>query len=215
MSKSVKIDISVPYFVCKFECSYCEIERPSGMQYLFLTIVGSEFTKYMTWKDALSEFGIPEDIFMRIIAPMAYEMKDLVKIDGVLSVDGKVSDVELTDKGRTVLGEKIIAEKEETAKGQIVYIPALLDDKKFSYGTEQLKNLLLVSNPEEGIGHLFEDIDIDSTDFDLEIENTIRKNKNKIVAEYATWSPRHDPGMRQRTPYVFLQRQHRGELLPA
>ena len=176
--KRMSVTMNLPYYICHFEGSYSEIDRPTGLQYMLLTMIDSDFAKYMTWGKVIMQFGIPADIFERIMIPIMNEMEDMLTIDGVITTDSMVSNVKLTEAGKETLGKGVIAEKVETFKGYVVYIPAFSDSRRFSCGDEQLNKLTTVQL--EGESKLtFDGIDTQSAEFDIEVENIVRRNKDK------------------------------------
>lgn len=180
--RNVLTTLRLPVYQFSVSGTYSKVERPTGLQYLLLTIIDADFTKLMVWKDVIRQFRIPVEVFESILVPELRNMSYMLEFGGDrrITLDSRISDIRLTPEGHEALGKEILAEKTETFNGKVVYIPCFNDKRKFSCSTDILNRLKEVSADREGMDASFDELDIDSTEFALEIENVVRVSKSEM-----------------------------------
>ncbi len=180
--KSVAITVRMPLYTIPVGGTFSKVEKPTGLQYLLLTMIDSDFTKSMVWNDVIRQFSIPTDVFEGILVPEIRGMPDMLRIhgDGNITVDSRVSDIQLTPEGREALGKGVLAEKIENFSGNVLYLPSFNDRRRLMCNMDVLGKLKGVSEDDKGVGTSFEELDTDSTEFLLEVENAVRDSKGEF-----------------------------------
>ena len=71
-----RIEITLPSVTRRFSASYSEVTKPTGVQYIILTMIGSRSLRNNIWSDVIVSIGVSEDMFQPIFA------RELERMDG-------------------------------------------------------------------------------------------------------------------------------------
>lgn len=164
-----RIEITLPSVTRRFSASYSEVMKPTGVQYIILTMIGSRTLRNNIWSDVIGSIGVSEDMFQPIFARELERMRDsgMIQYQGQINIDDPVSDVSFTEVGRQAFEKGVIATNTRDFTGGITYVPASAGVKYVKESTDYYSYQTTV---EDGF---FDDLDPD----EQKIENVIIKEK--------------------------------------
>lgn len=161
------VKIKLPAIARDFQAQYSTVRKPTGIEYMLLTIIGTKSMRSQTWGEVLKTFGIPEDLFQSIISPALVNMttgrnasrSSMIDMEYVPTLDSEVSEASFTPSGRQAYEKGVMAEELSPLEGTVYYTPA-------AAGRKYVKDVA-VADPEGFDGSAFSeyvpnDLDIDS-----------------------------------------------------
>lgn len=141
--KTVITTVSLPIAECTFSAKRSETERPSGLAYILLKMMGAPLEGGMTFSEFMDELGLPEDIFPLFKT----ELEDLLMqgmVEGSLPYGHfgtfAISDFKLTEVGKKAFQSGVIAKKPQDMRGTMFYTPAE-NSKIHSGSTRNVKDI--------------------------------------------------------------------------
>ncbi|MDY5872227.1 MAG: hypothetical protein SPJ57_03255 [Candidatus Methanomethylophilaceae archaeon] len=121
-----RVDVTLPSVTRHFDASYSEVTKPTGVQYIILTMIGSRSFGNMSWSEVLGSIGVSEDMFQPIFSRELERMRisGMIDYQGRMDLHDRVSVVSFTEVGRQAFEKGVIATSTKEFSGGITYIPA-------------------------------------------------------------------------------------------
>jgi len=140
MSNDVNIKLPFPAVRYCFSAMYSKTEKPSGLGYMILKMVGSKvLSDKMKFEKLMEDFGLPYDLFP-LLKEEIENLKDngMVESDEGFDVGSMISAVRLTQQGEEAFKKGVISIKPEKKGGEIFYLPGRIDKLTVDFKSQQL-----------------------------------------------------------------------------
>ena len=128
---AIRIGVKLPAVKKEFKGSYSRVTKPSGVEYILLTIIGTRALQGQTWTRAMETLGIPEEISSSIFLPALERMEKsrMVECRTHPTLDDRIENTSFTELGRRAFEKGVIAEVTEDFHGSVAFRPASSSDK--------------------------------------------------------------------------------------
>lgn len=176
------IQLKFPIKSKDFSGSFSRVEKLTGVQYLLLTMISSNPSGALAWRDMLGVFGIPEEIYERVFKRALNQMQDrgIIETYRDFDIEEKVSKTEMTSLGKEAFGKMVITQDRPDEFGNCVsFLPARASDKYLK--ESDARKVLSLSDSTDADIKKYSDVEPD----DIKIENYIQNNKKLFGIEDA------------------------------
>jgi len=174
MAVKQSVKIKLPVISKEFGASYSRVTKPTGVQYLLLTMLSMESSKTLTWEEMIAAFGIPEEIYEKVFKAVLTNMmvNKMIHIDGGINIEDGVYEVSLTPMGKEAFDKGVISQDPDVFSGNVYYLPAKEPGRKYLKDTEISSGTDMC----DAVG-FDEGIFLDIVPDDTKIENKVISNK--------------------------------------
>ena len=167
------ITIKVPVFSLNICGEYSRFKKPSGLENLILTAIGTEALKKDTWREFFNRLAIPErmaPLFNKIIENL-YDNNVLDSDD--FDFDYTISDIGFTETGRDLFEQGRIKQEPKIFRETVFFTPYV------KYSDPEYTFSISTTNPDTFRSKLFEKISYDPD----KLRQFIVDNKSKVGAD--------------------------------
>lgn len=128
---NLKVSLLLPAFITDFTASYSHVDKPNGIQFILLTIIGTKSFRESTWKEIFERMRISEDVFDAIFKPMLGRMilLKMITSSGSIEFDDYIGDLDFTEVGRQAFEKEVITQDQREISGTVAYRPAAFSKK--------------------------------------------------------------------------------------
>ncbi|WNY22951.1 hypothetical protein MmiHf6_02450 [Methanimicrococcus hongohii] len=129
MQNETQIEIPFPLVINNFFAKYSATEKPSGLGYMILKMIGSDgVSKEMTFREIVKEFGLPEDLFPILIKELEVLCsKKMIQFDGLIELDSQISFITFTKLGNEAFSKGVISKSPKDFTGDLFFAPGKKD----------------------------------------------------------------------------------------
>lgn len=108
---------------CKFEAQCSQVKKPTGIQFLLLSLIDVCTTTDMTWEDAMGRMGIPRDMFNILLSEIENLVEQGMTEPGIIDPSLLIRNTKMTPAGKEAFLKKVIAYETHSITGEILYVP--------------------------------------------------------------------------------------------
>lgn len=172
----VNISVKLPAVENKFNAKYSRTEKPTGLQYMLLTMIESASDTGLSWGELTEKFGIPEEIFDKVCKRVltSMEVSGMIDTGGFFDLDTQVSSMHLTAAGRQSYEKGVIATDIRDFSGSVLYVPSKDQGERYVPEPSAGKQGISLSDNSGFDGTRFAGLEPD----DIRVENSIQSNKS-------------------------------------
>lgn len=168
-----KVSLKMPVIALSVGGEYSRFKKPTGLENLILTAIGTPALKSDTWREFFARIAVPD----RMI-PLFKKVIDNLCMNGVINMNGfnpddRISLVTFTETGRDLFEQGRIKQEPKTFRENVFYLPyAKTGDEPFVFAVNP-------SNDEGFDSSRFQDVGFDEDD----LHKFLVKNKKHIGAD--------------------------------
>lgn len=180
MSNETQIELPFPLIVNSISAKYSETEKPSGLGYMLLKMIGSDaVSKEMTFRELIKEFDLPEDVFQifRAELDMLTDKKMIEFNSSYIDLNSKISSIHFTKLGKDAFSKGVISKNPKDLNTKLYFAPGKRDTKIF-FTDSNFKTF-----PSEFNSNLFGGIKCDEDLLEDFVKSTKSKNHYQIKKE--------------------------------
>lgn len=204
MSK-ISIPIELPAISKHFSASYSKVRKPTGVEYMLLSIIGTVSMEHDTWGEVMDSLKIQKKVFDMVFKPALEQMasSDANAEDGMIyfedtpTFESFIGEITFTKSGKQAFESGVIAEKIESfnrdayftpASASNCYVPRFsavysdrFDETRFSDiqpDDQMIENMIKVSKKAYGVPD-----DADIFDIVIEKQKEIECYRNDVILE--------------------------------
>lgn len=117
------IVMKLPMISCKFEAQSSQVKKPTGIQFLLLSLIDACTTTDMTWEDVMDRMGIPRDMFNILLSEIENLVEQGMTEPGIFNPGLLIRNTKMTSAGKEAFIKKVIAYKPHPINGEILFVP--------------------------------------------------------------------------------------------
>lgn len=163
-----EVKMKLPSIEKDFNAKYTHVEKPTGIEYALLTIIGTPQFERMDWEDVMEMIGVDDVLFRNIFKPALWGMSSRGMIE-YADHRGTVNDAKFTNMGREAFDKRVIATNPQPLSGRISFCPGKLT--KYQKDSD-----VRTCSMDDFDASRFSEFNPD----DQSIENTIIRNKSRF-----------------------------------
>jgi hypothetical protein len=171
MSNETQTQIGLPFPIINSRVSakYSATEKPSGLGYMLLKMIGLGVSENLTFQELIEEFGLPEDVFYIFKDELnSLFSKKMIIFKSDIHLDSEISLISFTKLGLEAFSKGVISQEPKDFTTELYFAPGKKD--KIYKSNNNFKQYS--KKVDEG---LFQKIAVDSSD----LEEFLKSDKNK------------------------------------